>query len=290
MTEEHQQDVRIDPLTGDRVVITGGRQKRPNQPATGCPFCPGGLEAPEPYDVFSFVNRWPALGAGRAEVVLYCSEHEGALWSLPLDHVRKVIDLWEQRSAVLGARPDVGYVLVFENRGPEVGATIAHPHGQIYAFGDVPAVASKELERQECALCASGSDEQVVVSQGEWSAWVPYAASWPYEMLIAPRSHFGDLTEAREHHHDFAAVLRHALAKLDHLFDSPMPYMMWMHQRPVDGGEWPQAHLHVHVAPIYRAPKVQRFVAAGELGSGVFFNPVVPEEAAAQLREAEGAS
>ena len=63
-----------------------------------------------------------------------------------------------------------------------------------------------------------------------------------------------------------------------------MPYMMWFHQRPFDGGAWPGAHVHLEIAVPQRAPGVMRFIAGGELGSGVFVNPVVPEAAAAELR------
>ena len=68
--------------------------------------------------------------------------------------------------------------------------------------------------------------------------------------------------------------------------DAPMPYMLWWHQRPTDGGAWPNAHVHAHVAPLLRSPGTPRFVAAGELGSGVFFNPVDPAAAAEALRRA----
>jgi UDPglucose--hexose-1-phosphate uridylyltransferase len=83
-----------------------------------------------------------------------------------------------------------------------------------------------------------------------------------------------------------AAALVDALGRLDRLFGEPMPYRLWVHQRPTDGGEWPLAHLHVEVAPLYRAPGTPRYVAAGELGSGVYFNPVEPADAATMLRAA----
>jgi hypothetical protein len=95
---------RIDPLTGDVAYIVAERQGRPNLPASGCPFCPGGLEAPEPYDVFSFPNRWPAIPAARCEVVLYTSDHDATFWSLGVSGARKVVDLWAERTAALGAR------------------------------------------------------------------------------------------------------------------------------------------------------------------------------------------
>jgi UDPglucose--hexose-1-phosphate uridylyltransferase len=283
---------RVDPLTGELAYIVAARQGRPNLPASGCPFCVGGVEAPEPYDVFAFTNRWPAIPEGRCEVVLYTSDHDASFWSLGLDGARKVVDLWADRSAALGARDDVDYVLVFENRGPEVGATIAHPHGQIYAFDHVPPKPATELASADVDVAfgpdAPGANgERLVAEHGSWRAWVPAAATWPYALLLAPRTPVPDLPSLDDDgRHDFAGVLVDVLERLDRLFDEPMPYMLWIHQRPFDGGTWPKAWLHVHLAPLYRSPGTQRFVAAGELGSEVFFNPVDPELAAASLREA----
>lgn len=283
---------RVDPLTGEIAYIVAKRQDRPNLPSSGCPFCPGGLEAPETYDVFSFANRWPAIPDGRCEVVLYTPDHDATFWSLGIEGARKVIDLWAERSAVLGARPDVSYVLPFENRGPEVGATIAHPHGQIYAFDVIPPAAQQELDHGNLTAAfgpeaAGAEQERLVATHGGWRAWVPWAASWPYELLLAPTERVDDLPSLDStERDDFAATLVDVLARYDALFDAPMPYMLWIHQRPFVPGDWPQAWVHVHLAPLYRAPVTQRFVAAGELGSAVFFNPIDPEQAAAELRAA----
>ncbi len=283
-------DLRVDALTGARVVITGSRQKRPNLPTTDCPFCVGGTEAPDSYDVRWFVNRWPAIPDGRAEVILYAPDHDASFWSIGVEAAEKVVALWAQRTSELGARSDVAYVLAFENRGPEVGATIAHPHGQIYAFPEVPEAVRREFSGATCALCdraaAEAEADRVIVDSPTWRAVVPEAASWPYELVIAPLAHVPDLSDAAAACADLAAVLVAALRALDRLFDAPMPYMLWVHQRPTDGAEWPMAHVHLHIAPLLRSPGVARFVAAGELGSGVFFNPVAPEVAAEQLRTA----
>ncbi len=280
-------ELRVDPLTGAPVVIVGPRQDRPNLPVDSCPFCPGGLEAPEPYRVRCFTNRWPPLAAGRAEVVLYSPDHRATFASLGADGARLVIDLWAERTHVLGSRADVAYVLVFENRGAEVGATIAHPHGQIYAFADVPELPRRELGTGRCELCRVEPGEQLVAHAGGWRAWVPHAATWPYELMVAPVDHVPDLPAlddvARD---DLATVLVNALGRLDRLFAAPMPYMLWVHQRPTDGQTWAAAHVHAHVAPLYRAAATPRFVAAGELGSGVYFNPVEPARAAEELRRA----
>ncbi|HMC52919.1 MAG TPA: hypothetical protein VKI64_09180 [Acidimicrobiales bacterium] len=288
-------DLRVDPLTGATVVVAGHRQDRPTLPASGCPFCPGGLEAPEPYDVRWFPNRWPAMPGDRCEIVLYTPEHSASFASLGVEGATRVVELWADRTSALGARADVAYVLVFENRGPEVGATIAHPHGQIYALDRVPPAPAAELGKGRCVLCRAPGEEGdpggdlLVARRDGWRAEVPRAPAWPFELLVSPEAHVPDLPSARHGARTLAAILVDVLARLDQLFASNAPYMLWFHQRPTDGGVWPAAHLHAHVAPLWRAPGVVRYVAAGELGSGTFFNPVVPEQAAARLRELPGA-
>jgi UDPglucose--hexose-1-phosphate uridylyltransferase len=276
-------EYRTDPLTGRTVVVVGSRQARPNLPPDGCPFCPGGLEAPEPYDVRWFPNRWPPMEEGRCEVVLYTPVHDATFASLGIEGASRVVRLWADRTEALGARPDIAYVLVFENRGPAVGATIAHPHGQIYGFGAVPDAARVELERPD-PLGADVPADLLVARRGTWRAWTPAASSYPYELVVAPEDAIADLPSARATATDLATVLVDVLGRLDRLFDAPMPYMLWIHQRPTDGTAWPDTRAHVHIAPAWRAPGTLRFVAAGELGSGVYFNPVVPEAAADALR------
>jgi UDPglucose--hexose-1-phosphate uridylyltransferase len=277
-------DLRVDVHTGARVYVVGSRQDRPNLPAGRCPFCPGGLEAPEPYDVRWFVNRWPSMPDNRCEVILYTPIHDATFWSLGVAGARRVVDLWAERSAALGAREDVEYVLVFENRGAEVGATISHPHGQIYAFDVVPELPLRELSRG--TLFGDPGDRMVATAPG-WRAWVPEAATHPYALLLVPDDEVPDLPSLGDAGRDgLAALLVDVLERLDRLFDAPAPYMLWFHQRPFDGARWPGARLHVEVVCPWRSRGALRYVAAGELGSGVYFNPVAPEEAAAELRRA----
>ena len=281
-------DLRIDALSRRPTVVVASRQGRPNLPESGCPFCPGGLEAPDPYQVRWFTNRWPAMPGDRCEVVLYTPVHDAQFWTLGTSGARRVVDLWAERTAALGARDDVDYVLVFENRGPEVGATISHPHGQIYAFDSIPPVPLEELV--DGVLEPATVDENLIVSRsGDWSAWVPTAAVYPYELRLAPTGDVGALTDLACDRDGLAAVLVDCLARLDQLFDAPMPYMLWIHQRPTDGVAWPGARLHVHITPLLRSAGTQRYVAAAELGSGVFFDPVDPVDAASALRDCDGA-
>jgi len=285
----HRDADRVDPLTGDSTHIVASRQTRPNLPSDQCPFCVGGIEAPEPYDVRWFPNRWPPLPDERAEVILYTADHNANFTSLGVPGARRVIDVWCDRTVALGARPDVDYVLIFENRGAEVGATIAHPHGQIYAYDAVPPQPRAELEHGD-VIAGLGPDamgDRFVTRSGTWRAWVPFAATWPFALVIAPDEQLPDLPSlSSPQRDDLAGLLIDVFGRLDLLFHQPMPYMMWFHQRPTDGGDWPNAWVHAHITPLYRSPDTPRFVAAAELGAEVYFNPVDPADAATSLREA----
>ena len=83
---------------------------------------------------------------------------------------------------------------------------------------------------------------------------------------------------------DLAALLTDVLGRLDRLYDEPLPYMLWLDQRPTDGGEWPTAWFHIEIVSPWRRAGTLRHIAAAEVAGGEFFNPVIPEDVAAQLR------
>ena len=142
-------------------------------------------------------------------------------------------------------------MLVFENRGPEVGSTITHPHGQIYAFGFVPELPLRELERG--APFTEPGDRLVATAPG-WRAWVPEAPTFPYALLVAPDDDVPDLPSLdRGGRRALARLLVDVLERLDRLFRAQTPYMLWIHQRPFDGGDWPDARLHVEIVSPWRA-------------------------------------
>lgn len=275
--------VRIDPFTGTVVHVVGTRQERPNLPPTGCPFCVGGLEAPEPYDVRWFTNRWPAMEGDRCEVVLYTSEHDSTFSSLGIAGARRVVDLWASRTATLGARDDIDYVLIFENRGAEVGATIAHPHGQIYAYDHVP-------RRQESRIAGGWKPDpdpadRLVTEVDGWSAWVPHAPTFPVALELAPSEPLTDLPSMTDRDRDALSVLLiDVLARLDRIYGEPLPYMMWLNQRPTTEIGYADAWFNVEIVSPFRSAGVQRFIAAAEVASEEYFNPVIPEDLAECLR------
>ncbi len=310
-------EFRFDPMTRQWVSIVGHRQARPNLPNSGCPFCVGGLEAPQDYDVAWFTNRWPALAPGEptdfaaaltagetavpavgtAEVILFSSDHDASLATLPHAQVRKVVDLWAQRTEALYATPEIEYALIFENRGAEVGATIPHPHGQIYAFGFVPpepALEAAVSREHGCGVCSDleqelAAAERIVFESATWVVYVPFAAPYSYGVRIVARRHLDTFVALTEPERDgLADALKALLGSYDDLWRDDrkrselFPYLLWFHQAPkTHDGEY---HLHAHTAPPQRSPGVTRYVASGELGSGVLSNPISPEVAAGQLR------
>lgn len=293
---ERTHETRTDPVSGTVVHVVGTRQGRPNLPSTGCPFCVGGREAPEPYDVLSFPNRWPAMPDDRCEVVLYTPDHDATFASLGPAGARRVIDLWAERTEQLGARPDVDYVLVFENRGPDVGATIAHPHGQIYAYDHVPA---RQLTRLRNHWRPRPAPQREIVERDGWVAYVPEAPVFPIAVELAPVERVADLAALSGAQRDsLAAVLADLTGGLDLLFEQPLPYMMWINQRPTINADRAgalteavelaieAAWLNIEIVSPWRAAGVPRFIAAAEVASDEYFNPVVPEEIAERLRAA----
>lgn len=280
-------DVRTDPFLGTVVHVVGHRQTRPNLPtnrdSSECPFCPGGLEAPESYDVRWFPNRWPAMPGERCDVVLYTPIHDATFWSLGASGVRKVVDLWAERSSALGARDDVSYVLVFENRGASVGATISHPHGQIYAYDHVPDRPRRSFDAHWHP--SSEETERRVVANTSWTCDVPVASEYPLALSIAPITRTGDLPSLDDRQrNDLASMLVDVFERLDRLFDEPLPYMMWINQRPFDGTRR-DAWMSIDIVSPWRQRGLARFIAAAEIGAGEYFNPVVPEDLARRLRE-----
>jgi UDPglucose--hexose-1-phosphate uridylyltransferase len=276
---------RVDPVLGTVVHVVGARQTRPNLPdnrsTAACPFCIGGLEAPEPYETRWFVNRWPAMDGDRCEVILYSPDHDASFSSLGSEGIARVIELWIERTETLGARSDVEFVLVFENRGASIGATISHPHGQIYAYDHVPARSARLLgpngwrPSYDAALEIARNDTMV--------AAVPRAPIHPIAITVAPTSRVGRLGELdAASRRDLASILADVLDRVDRLHGEATPYMLWVNQRPFAPG-FDDAWLNVEIVSPWRAPNLPRYIAAAEIGAGEYFNPVVPEVLAERL-------
>ncbi|MEK0414650.1 MAG: galactose-phosphate uridylyltransferase [Actinomycetota bacterium] len=282
-------DVRVDPWLGTLVHVVASRQNRPNLPSTGCPFCVGGLEAPEPYTVKAIPNRWPPMPDDRCEVVLYTSDHQARLSNLPPEQLASLINLWADRTAALGARDDVDFVLVFENSGRAVGATIDHPHGQIYAFDHVP---DRSRKRIAAGWKPDESPERLFAEREGWIASVPLVSAYPVAVEIAPRERIPDLPSMNTAQRSaFGAILQDVLRRVEKLYGEPAPTMMWFNQRPTVSAAkssnvagYDTAWFNVEIVSPWRSSQVMRYIAAAEVATGEYFIPVVPEDLAARLR------
>jgi UDPglucose--hexose-1-phosphate uridylyltransferase len=298
---------RFDELRGEQVVYAIDRQDRTFLPSREhCPLDPtppGGVPTEIPFASFEiavFDNRFPAFEApgGAAEVVVYTDRHDGSFATLAPRRAEALMWVWRHRYLELGSRPDVDYVMVFENRGVEVGVTLHHPHGQIYGYPFLPPVAALELAADErqggCAVCALlarelEDGERLLVERGGAVAYVPYAARWAYEAHVVMREHRASLLECEAGElRELSEVLQTLVRGYDALFDRPFPYVMVAHQAPTAAGGSPAGHGHLHIEfyPPLRTAQKLKFLAGSEQGAGTFISDTLPEESAAALREA----
>jgi UDPglucose--hexose-1-phosphate uridylyltransferase len=193
-------------------------------------------------------------------------------------------------------------VFPFENRGVEVGVTLHHPHGQIYAYPFVPPVPARELAEQRAYLETYGRgllEDHLRAEEREGPqrflyigahvvALVPVCARYPYEVWIAPRRPAPSLAALKpDERADFARALKIVLLKYDGLWKRPFPYIMVFHQAPTDSAPHPEAHVHVEFYPAYRMPNRLKFLAGSEIGAGVFTADTLPDDKAAELRAVE---
>jgi UDPglucose--hexose-1-phosphate uridylyltransferase len=298
--------LRYDAVAEEWVTIAAHRQDRTFlPPADQCPLCPsrhGHLtEIPSPdYDVVVFENRFPSFssGIGCCEVMCFTAEHDSSFSALTPDRVRTVVEAWVDRTVALSARPAVAEVFCFENRGREIGVTLAHPHGQIYGYPFVTPTTLRRLDvarryRAETSghLLADVVGREVaagvrIVSRTEhWTAFVPFAARWPVEVHLYPNDRVASLPELSEdQRHDFCQVYLDLLRRLEQARGADLPYVSGWHQAPVRGDR-DLAYLHLELFSVRRAPGKLKYLAGSESAMGAFINDVVPEDLAAALRD-----
>lgn len=317
----NQSHFRWHPFRAEWVAYAAHRQHRTFLPPeqynplspTSDPESP--TEMPEGfYDVGVFENLFSTMrpdaeetshplvgtraGTGVCEVVVFTQDATSSLGALSLDHLEVVLEAFADRYRDLGSRSDIQYVMPFENRGVEVGVTLHHPHGQIYAFPFVPPVAEIELRQQanyyrehgQGLLASHIIDEmhdgrRMLYSGTQAVAFVPAFARYAYEVWIAPRRSAPSLAAITVgERRDLARALKTVLLKYDGLWGRPFPYVMVVHQAPTDGAAHPEAHCHVEFYPAYRMRDRLKFLAGCELGAGMFTSDTLPEAKAAELQ------
>lgn len=313
--------LRWHPLRGEWVAYASHRQSRTFMPPpeynplapTSNPQFP--TELPQgAYDVAVFDNRFPSMtpqanhppasivetlpANGACEVVVFTQDPNTALAALPLDHLDLLLQVWADRTQTLGSYPQIQYVLPFENKGVEVGVTLHHPHGQIYAYPFVPPVPARMAERQQAYyqkhqrgllqdwIEKEIADNQRILYQDEWAiAFVPVCARYPYEVWVAPIQPAATLMDlSPEQRWSLAKALKTVTLKYDGLWKRPFPYLMAWFQAPTDDQPHPEFHLHAEFYPPYRTSDKLKYLAGTELAAGMFANDAVPEEKAKELQ------
>ena len=320
-------ELRWDPTLREWVAYATHRQDRTFlPPAEYCPLDPtkpGGFptEVPrESYDIVVFENKFPSFvpgapepeepgsaltptapGRGVAEVVLYSEDHGATLAGMTERRIRNLVEVWADRYSEIGAREDVEYVFIFENKGEAIGVTLHHPHGQIYGYPFVPPRPREELEaaitykegKGGCLHCdvlaQEVSDGRRMLHKSEhFAAFVPFYAHYPYEVHLYSKRCAPSIADlSGEERGDLAHALKQLLVGYDGLFGFSLPYMMAMHQAPTDGGNYEGvAHFHVEFYPPNRTAEKLKYLAGSETGAGAFIVDALPEATASTLREA----
>ena len=331
--------MRKDPLTGDWIAMASYRMDRTFQPATtACPLCPAqpgaayqdGEIPDSSYDVVVFENRFPSLwrppgrskgpadqldanplwpvapAAGRCEVICFSPDHWTSVGQLPAPRMRTIIDTLALRTAALQQLDGIQQVFAFENRGQEIGVTLPHPHGQIYAYPFLPPRTAQIMwqakayqERTGRHLLADvtaaeiAAGHRMVCQSDHWVAYVPAAARWPVEVHLAPRQDHLDLTSLNPaERDDLAQFYPRLLRGLDHYFRDakgvPMalPYVAGWHQAPTEPELRPLGRLHLQLFSIRRAPDKLKYLAGSESGLAAWISDTTPEQIAERAREA----
>ncbi len=314
-------ELRYNPLLKDWVMIVASRQGRPQMPKNWCPFCPGSGKVPDNgYVVLRYPNDFPVLSQeppvpddvatdffmtrptyGRCEVILYSPEHNKTMSSLSDENIHALSCLWREAFCDIAGDPKIKYVMIFENRGDVVGVTMPHPHGQIYGYSVLPKKLELELDSASeyfgqtgsCLFCRMLEEEaaagkRVIFENEHFIVVLPFFVEYPYGVYIFSRrhtAHIGGMTDA-----EICALgetVRDVSGMLDMLFGYSFPYMMCMHNAPVNMGDMSDKwHFHIEFFSPVRSKNQLKYNASSETGAWAHCNPTSPEEKAEELRQA----
>lgn len=314
-------ELRYNELLGDYVMIASHRQSRPQMPKDYCPFCPGSGKVPDDYDVLAYPNDFPALSptppemdnvangklfktkeaVGKCEVILYSKDHNATLCDLSVEHIEKIVAIWQERAKEIAKDTLVKYIMPFENKGELVGVTMPHPHGQIYGYSWIPLRVSRKIEMAKkyyseknqnlfCEILKQETEDgrRIVAENEHFVCYVPFASEYPYGVIIMPKKHYPSVTNIdKEASVSLAQMLKNTTGMLDRLFDMRFPYMMCVYSAPVNSENidaiW---NFHIEFFPPLRSKDKQKFNASSETGAWAPCNTTAPEEKAEELRQA----
>jgi UDPglucose--hexose-1-phosphate uridylyltransferase len=288
-----------------------------------CYLCPGnaragGMTNPTYTDTFVFDNDFAALKpdtpagevqekellvarseSGRCRVVCFSPRHDLTMARMSGTEVRHVVDTWVREFSALACDPNIRSVQIFENRGAMMGCSNPHPHGQIWANQTLPNELAKELTAFRDYRQAHGAtllhdyldlelkkQERLVCANDHFVLLVPFWAVWPFETLLVSRKSVSALDELNDEERTaLAEILRQATVRYDNLFRTSFPYTMGFHQRPTDGADYPEFHLHAHFyPPLLRSASIKKFMVGYEM-LAMPQRDITPETAAQYLRD-----
>lgn len=292
-----------------------------------CYLCPGnkrihGDTNPAYKDIFIFDNDHPVVGLdapevpagklswangisstekafGLARVVCYDPRHNVSLSEVPVETVVKVLTAWKEEMITFKAMAGIRNVLIFENKGKEVGVSNPHPHCQIYAVDFVFKIVQQHLDAAEKYKRNTGlnifdeiikqelMDGARIIAENEHAvAFIPYFARYAYEVMLFPKRRHADLTTLEKHEiSGLAEVFQTLIRKFDGLYGFSFPYVMSIIQAPFDGKQYPEHHLYFWFQPPLRQPGLLKYPAGPEIGIGNFMADTIPEEKAEELRK-----
>lgn len=316
-------EFRWNPLLSTWTMVATNRQHRPHLPKDYCPFCPKDNESLPTFEVLAYPNDFPVMSleategskvrkthsifkrseaVGCCEVILYSPDHYKQLYQLGDAHVLKIIELWAERFKTLQQDKRIKYIFEFENRGEEVGVTIQHPHGQLYAYSFIPAKIREELHnckqyylKNKRSLFADLNaaekkyKKRVVFENKSFIAYIPYFTDYPFGVFVVHKKLKGNiaqftLTEKK----DLAEALKKIVRGFDKIYDRLFPYMMCLHQTPVNEKKYMAAKnyyaFHIEFYTPLRSPDKIKWYAGSEIGAGAAANPLDVDECAEILR------
>ena len=336
MDPDKKWERRWHPLREEWVVYAAHRNNRPWSGASApvkplapefdpqCYLCPGNkrvsdLNNPAYNSIYVFNNDHPVVGEsapaldapnfpneiyqsgsaqGISRVICFSPNHSLSLGDLNAEQVLSVFKLFREQTLEMVSNPSIHSILIFENRGQEVGVSNPHPHGQLYATTFPLRNVQQQCELSAKYLRENGksifdaiienelADGRRLIHQDKHSvSFIPYFARFAYETMIFPKNQFQHLGQMDDASLDsLAQNFRTVVRKMDGLYAVQFPYILTIMQAPVDRGNYPEFRLHLWLQPPLRRPGLLKFLAGPELGAGNFMADTMPEEKAEELR------
>ena len=310
-------EIRKNPFTGEWVIYSEIRQERPDRDKSYCPLCTGSDEVPSFTKPLRISNKYPALdsevefkkykhgeflermtGHGICELLVYTDKHQSKFINMPTEEINQIFEKWIQATKELANDSSIKYVLPFENYGTDVGATLIHPHGQIYAFPFIPNLLKKEFDaiveykknKNQCMICnyldqEQAKDERIIYQNQHLVALIPYFAKYAYDVQIYPKRHVSYLHQCtRIEMVEMIEIILKLIRALNQILETEISYSLSLHQGPVNTKDSMSAHMYFKLHTPQRNTQSKKLLGAVETSGETFINGTLPETAVARIK------